>query len=182
MNKTELDFQASGKNLRKFIELYKSGSKEMYLPISVELRKLLCDKNPLLPRARPNFEMHKLHWTKLLEGMPSLREAMVMMIPGKLTFDDSGNSSFQLSFADPLILISIKEWIGQPFLNIKMTIWGFIKSVADKEGAHSDTEYDDNLLFAKGILFVEDESHIQAIVAIADYLLYWGDKCNIWAT
>lgn len=96
MDKTEDDFQSSGKTLHKLVELYKSGSKEMYRPISVELRKLLCDNNPLLPRARPDFKMHKLRLTEMLETTPLLVEGLVIVMPGRLTMDGNGNSDFQL--------------------------------------------------------------------------------------
>jgi hypothetical protein len=41
-------------------------------------------------------------------------------------------------------------------LNINITIRELIKSVADKEGAHSDPVFDSTLLFAKLIKYVKD--------------------------
>jgi hypothetical protein len=48
-----------------------------------------------------------------------------------------------------------------------------IKSVADKESAHSDPDYNETLLQAKIVKYVEDDSHIPAIVALGDYLVKW---------
>lgn len=182
MEKSEEDFRASIKMIRELLKLYNSGIKDSYRLISVELRKLLCDTNALLPRAIPELKLHKLHWTEVFEKTPSLKEGLVVIMPGKLTVDSNGNSNFQLSFANSESLISIKEWVAQPFLNINITIWELIKSVADKEGAHSDPGFDSTLLLAKFTKYIKDESHIPSIVAIADYTLNmidsskWGDK------
>jgi hypothetical protein len=179
MEKTEQDFQSSIIMIRHLLELYNSGTKEAYRTISVELRKLLCDKNALLPRARPDFKLHKLHWTEVLEKTPSLREGLVMIMPGRLKIEENGNSTFQLTFTQSKSLITVKEWISQPILNVNITVWELIKSVADKEGAHSDPDYDSTLLFSKLVHYVKDESHIPTIVAIADYLIKWFDDSNL---
>jgi len=101
--------------------------------------------------------MHKLYWTEILEKTPSLAEGLVMIMPGQLSIDKNGLSNFQLTFARSQTLISVEEWVKQPFFNVKFTVWELIKSVADKEAAHSDIDYDQNLLFAKHVQYVNDE-------------------------
>lgn len=101
--------------------------------------------------------MHKLHWTEILEKTPSLAEGLVMIMLGQLSIDKNGLSNFQLTFARSQTLISVEEWVKQPFFNVKFTVWELIKSVADKEAAHSDIDYDQNLLFAKHVQYVNDE-------------------------
>ena len=173
MEKTELDFIASKKVLKLSIENYKNGVKEAYRPASVELRKLLCDKKALLSRARPDLKLHKLHCTEVFENAPSLKDGLTMIMPGRLSIDSNGNSWFELTFSKEQALMTVEDWISQPFLNINITIRELIKSVADKEGAHSDLKYGDTLEFSKMIKYINDESHIPGIIAIGDYLCKW---------
>ena len=173
MSKSVKDFNASNKLLCLAVELYRSGEIEAYRWVAVELRKLLCDTDSLLPRVHPNFMLHKLHWTELLETMPSLADGMVMMMPGRLHVSPDGSSTFELTFAKSGEMMSASEWINQPFFSPNITIWELVKSVADKEAAHSDPDFNDTLVSAKLVKYVDKESHIPAIVAIGDYLCRW---------
>ncbi len=150
--------------------MYNSGLKDAYRVVATELRKLLCDRNPLLLRVRPDFKLHKLHWTEVLEGCPSLADGMEFMMPGQLNVSADGTYHFELMFGKSITLIEPKEWVRQPFLSPSITIWELIKSVADKEGAHSDPDFDETLVRAKMVKYVRDDSHIPAIVALGDYL------------
>jgi hypothetical protein len=172
MSKSEEDFQASISVLRAALSMYGSGLKEGYRVVATELRKLLCDKNPLLPRVRPDFKLHKLDFTELLEECPSLADGMVFMMPGRLSVNRAtGTYHFELTFGKSGKLMEPQEWVRQPFLSPSITIWELIKSVADKEGAHSDPDYNDTLVQAKIVKYVQDDSHIPAIVALGDYLM-----------
>lgn len=175
MSKSENDFQASIQILEKNLEVYYSGTKEIYRVIATELRKLLCDRNPLLSRVRPEFRMHKLHFTDLLNTMPeSMKGSLDTFMPGRLTIKE-GTSKFELLFSksDEGILMAPEDWIKQAIISPEITIRELVKSVADKEGAHSDPEYNDTLIKAKLTKYVSDESHIPIIVAIGEYLLNW---------
>ncbi|TKJ46349.1 hypothetical protein CEE34_09040 [Candidatus Aerophobetes bacterium Ae_b3a] len=46
---------------------------------------------------------------------------------------------------------SSKEWLDQGLFNINITIRQLIKSMANKEGAHSDPKYDPTLRFTKSV-------------------------------
>jgi hypothetical protein len=99
---------------------------------------------------------------------------MEFMMPGQLTVKRAtGTYHFELTFAGPDKLMEPREWVRQPFLSPSITIWELIKSVADKEGAHSDPDYNDTLVQAKMVKYVKDDSHIPAIVALGDYLMKW---------
>jgi hypothetical protein len=172
MSKSEADFQASINMLQAALGMYEAGLKDGYRVVATELRKLLCAKNPLLPRVRPDFKLHKLHWTELLEGCPSLADGMAFMTPGRLSISRAtGTYHFELMFGKSGELMEPEEWVRQPFLSPSITIWELIKSVADKEGAHSDPDYNDTLVQAKIVKYVEADSHIPAIVALGDYLM-----------
>jgi hypothetical protein len=168
--KTEKDFKASVEVLRHNLNGFHSGTEECYRPVAVELRKLLCDnRKSLLPRARPEIKLHKLHWTEVLENSPTLAKGLTSIMPGKL-ISINGIGSFELTFARPEIEMEVQNWIEQPFFNIKITVKEIIKSVGDKEGAHSDKEYNDTLLFARTIKYIDKESHVAGIIGIGKYL------------
>jgi len=172
MSKSEEDFQASIRVLQGALAMYDSGTTDAYRVIATELRKLLCDKNPLLPRVRPEFMLHKLHWTELLERCPSLAVGLELIMPGELTVS-KGMYHFELMFGKSNALMKPKDWVKQPLLSPSITIWELIKSVADKEGAHSDPDYNETLVQAKMVKYVRDDSHIPSIVALGDYLVKW---------
>lgn len=173
MSKSEDDFQASVRVLQGALAMYDSGLKDAYRVVATELRKLLCDKDPLLVRVRPNLKLHKLHWTEVLESCPSLAEALEVMVPGQSSISSDGTYHFELMFAKSMMLMEPEEWIRQPFFSPSITIRELIKSVADKEGAHSDPDYNETLVRAKMVKYVRDDSHIPAIVALGDYLAKW---------
>ena len=114
-----------------------------------ELRKLLCDDDPLLTRVCPGFKLHKLHWTEVLEESPTLANGLETLMPGRLSVSANGNSHFELLFAKSCTLMDSADWIQQPFLSPSITIRDLIKSVADKEGAHSRSETSTRLSYAR---------------------------------
>jgi len=69
-------------------------------------------------------------------------------MPGQLTVSTNGNYQFELSFAQSETLMSIDDWMQQPVLSPKISVRELIKSVADKEGAHSDPDYNETLVKA----------------------------------
>lgn len=107
--------------------------------------------------------------TDILDKSPSLRDELSMCMPGRLTITN-GVGFFELSFANPFTEMEVTKWIEQPFINLEITIREFIKSIADKEGAHSDAEYNKTLNFTKSIHYADKESHIAGITGIAHYV------------
>lgn len=176
MRKNIEDLNASILILRGLIASYNSGIKEMYRPISVELRKLLCEKKPLLSRVINDCRLHKLYRTYLFEKTPSLKQGHTYGMPGSI----SSNGKFQLSFAPDKSKLPLDEWIRQPFFNEKMTVYEVIKSVADKEGAHPDENYNEVLELGYFVRYFSTPSHFQCIVGIASYLIDWWDIEKPW--
>ncbi len=173
MSKSESDFQAICRILDTNIQGFWSGNKDTYRVVATQLRILLCDRNPLLSRVRPDVRLHKLHWTEVLENCPSLANGLEIMMPGKLSMNRDGTSYFELSFAKSKTMLNMKHWVSQPFINPQITVWHFIKSVADKEASHSDPDYDETLVRAKLVKYMEDESHLPCTIAIGEYLVRW---------
>lgn len=170
ISKSEADFRASLRILAKAVNDYFAGFEDAYRTVAVQLRLLLCDKNPLLARVRPNLELHKLHWTAVFEEMPSLAEGVTFLMPGEITVSGGELSYFELLFAKSG-LMPINKWVEQPFFSPHVTVRELIKSVADKEAVHSDQDFNDTLLEAKIVKYVQVESHIPGIIGIGQYLV-----------
>jgi len=92
-------------------------------------------------------------------------------MPSIVEFDGKGNSRILQLFDYNLPLIDVTVWLEQPLFNKKITIKKLIKSVADKESVHSDKEYDETLRFTRSIKLVDEDIHIQHIIALGEYIL-----------
>jgi hypothetical protein len=172
MSKTTDDFRASLTILTANLGLFGQGARDVYRVIAVELRKLMCDKpQPLLLRVFKEIPLHKLHVTGLLERCPSLATALDNYIPGRLERDANGRAVFQLLFDKSKDRLPLREWVQQPCFNRTITIHELIRSVADKEGAHADPDYNATLRHTRQWKLIDDESHTMVVCGIAKYLL-----------
>lgn len=172
MSKTTEDFRASLAILKANLGLFGQGARDVYRVIAVELRKLMCDRpQPLLLRVFKEVPLHKLHLTGLLERCPSLATGLDNYIPGSLTRDANGRAVFQLLFDKSKDRLPLREWVRQPCFNPTISIHELIKSVADKEGAHADPDYNATLRHTRLWKLIDDESHTMVICGIAKYLL-----------
>ena len=165
------DFMAARDVLGANIEMFHSGKRELYRVIAVELRKLTCDgKSTLLNRIFQNIEMHPIQGA--LNKMPEhLREKLVLHIPSTMHFDGKGGSRITSLFDMRSEMIPLEQWLDQPLFNKDITVRNLIRSVSDKESAHSDKEYNDTLLFTKSVKLVDEDMHKQHIIAIGEYVL-----------
>jgi hypothetical protein len=177
MSKTKEDFRASKAILKANLDLFEGGARDVYRVIAVELRKLMCDRpQPLLLRVFREVPLHKLYLTELLDLSPSLAAGLDNHIPGRLTCDTDGRAVFRLLFAKSKARLPLKEWIQQPCFNPKITIYDLIKSVADKQGAHADPDYNETLRHARLWRLIDDESHTMVVCGIATYLLEYLER------
>ena len=173
MDKNKQDLKNSFILLETHLKTYEEGNFLVYQPMAVELRKLLCerDPSPLISRVIPNFYLHKLHFAGILENSPSLLEGLQNIMPGRFEIINKNIPVFTLLFSKEKKQMIIDAWVDQIFFNEKITIRELIKSVADKEGAHADKNYNDTLLYCKNWSFNNSESHILGIYAISKYIL-----------
>lgn len=146
----------------------------------MQLWLLLCDgKKSLVPRIFQNVNLHPLFGYITEEEDEeykrkfghSFKEGLVFQMPAIVTFDGKGGSSIELLFDERRLPIELEEWLDQDLFNQKITIRQLIKSVRNKEAAHSDKDYDDTLAFTKSIKLVNEDIHIKFIVAIGEYVL-----------
>ncbi len=171
--KNKQDLINSFKLLEIHLNSYERGNFLLYQPMAVELRKLLCETRPssLLSRVIPDFHLHKLNFVKILENTPSLLKGLQNFMPGRLEIINQNVAVFTLLFSKDIEQMPVDNWVDQIFFKEGVTIRELIKSVADKEGAHSDKDYNNTLLHCKRWSFNDIESHILGVYAISKYVL-----------
>jgi len=165
------DFEASLSIISTNVAAYYAGNVHAYRPVAVELRKLLCDTkgktdNSLIKRLLPNFMLHPLAGSQ-----NKIDEHTVFYIPGKVSFNGRGGSSMSRLFNEDSPSLSLDEWLEQKLFDFTTTIRTFIRSVADKEGAHSDPTYNKVLGKTKSVFLANETLTANAILAIARYVV-----------
>lgn len=171
--KQKEDFKNCISLLGSYVDTYEKGNPLIYLPMAVELRKLFAERQgegPLLELVIPGIQLHKLRSTELFENSPSLLVGLENFMPGELSLNQYGVPTFNLSFTRNQIKLAAKEWVNQMFFKEGISVYELIKSVADKEAAHSDKNYNETLKHCKSWLFSETESHILGIYGLAKYV------------
>jgi hypothetical protein len=172
-DKNKKDFNNSIALLKTHLQSFEEGNTLMYLPMAVELRKLLCEKNPspLITRIIPHLKLYKLHSTELFKNNPSLLDKLVNFMPGRLDMTGNGKlPRFTLSFSRDRELMGLDEWLDQMLFKENITIRELIKSVADKEAAHADVEYNGTLVYCNTWSYNDVGCHIYGIYGIARFV------------
>ncbi len=174
------DLKASIDILEANIKLFHEGNISTYRVIAVQLYLLLCDKNnALIPRIFKNVRLHPIggsvtkeqdeEWKRKFGH--SIKEELVFQMPAMVEFDGKGGAEIEAIFDEGREPIELEEWLDQDLLNENITIRQLIKSVRNKESAHSDKNYDKTLEFTKSIKLSDEDIHIKFIVAIGEYIL-----------
>lgn len=178
--KPQADLQASIEILRDSLTLYNQGRSAQYRVLAGELWKLLGDKTPLILRLFPAFKLHPLVGGTNTSGVGShspLDEISSILgpshfiIPGHITFDGKGGSKIHDFFNETIDPIKIDLWLNQKLFRDMITIRQLIKSIRDKESAHADPEYHEDLDVTRAVKLPDGNSHEKAIVAIGQYVL-----------
>jgi len=165
------DLDASLSVISTNVAAYHTGNAHAYRPIAVELRKLLCDTigktdNSLMKRLLPDFMLRPL-----AGNQNKIDEHTALYIPGQISFDGRGGSSLSQFFNENAPSLILDEWLEQKLFDFTTTIRTFIRSVADKEGAHSDQTYNKVLAKTKSVILANDELTAQAILAIGRHVV-----------
>jgi hypothetical protein len=167
------DLRASRNILAANIAMFHAGHGDLYRVVAVELRKLLCDgRNTLLVRMFPELELAPLQGALPAE----LRElfdgpGFAFHMSSLIRFDGRGGSRILEMFDESIPTIPLEEWLSQELFTSRITIKQLIRSIADKEAAHSDKEYNDTLKMTRSIRIIDKGVHEQHVVAIGEYLL-----------
>lgn len=171
MNKEQRDFRNSITLLKSYLDVYQNGNVLMYLPMAVELRKLLCEKqpSPLVLRVVPGIKLYRLHTDNLFKSNPDLLAKLEHSMPGRIDLSKEP-TTFNLSFAETQEKMNLDQWLDQMFFNEGITIRELIKSVADKEAAHADKNYNTTLLHCQNWTFNDISCHILGIYGISKFI------------
>ena len=167
------DFRASKNILAANIAMFHAGHGDLYRVVAVELRKLLCDgQSTLVTRIFPALALAPLRGAL----PPDLKEAIfgsgfALHLSSLIHFDGQGGSRIVEMFDESLPAIPLEDWLAQDIFTSQITLRQLIRSVADKEAAHSDREYNETLKMTRSIRIVDKGVHEQHIVAIGEYLL-----------
>lgn len=164
------DLSASLSMIKSNIYSYRSGNQYAYLPVATELRKLLCDtqsgkNNSLILRKFPDFSLRPL-----LGNQEKIDSYVSLYIPGRLKFDGRGNGKIEEMFDEEKESLPLDVWLEQLLFSQSITIRNFIKSVADKEAAHADKEYNNVLKLTKSTIVGDDDLTAKTIIKIGCYV------------
>ena len=132
---------------------------------------MLCDTqrktdNSLIKRLFPEFRLHPLsgHQNRI-------DEHTVLYIPGRISFDGRGKGNLSELFNESAPSMPLEKWLKQKLFDFSTTIRDFIRSVADKEGAHSDRAYDTVLRKTKSVMLADDVLAAKTITVIGRYVV-----------
>ena len=167
------DFRASRNILTANIAMFHAGHGDLYRVVALELRKLLCDgQSTLLPRIFPQLALAPLRGALPAELKVQLAgSGFTFHMSSLIQFDGQGGSRILEMFDESLPVMPLEEWLSQELFTNQITIKQLIRSVADKEAAHSDKEYNDTLKMTRSIRISDKGVHEQHVVAIGEYLL-----------
>jgi len=165
------DLEASLSVISANVAAYHAGNAHAYRPVAVEIRKLFCDTvgksdNSLIKRLLPDFMLRPL-----AGNQNKIDEHTTLYIPGQISFDGRGGSSLGQLFNENAPSLILDEWLEQKLFDFTTTIRTFIRSVADKEGAHSDPAYNKVLRKTKSVVLANDVLTAQAIMAIGCHVV-----------
>jgi hypothetical protein len=172
LNKAQNDFKDAINNLKQNIRLFNEGQTSAYRVVAVQLRVLLCDSDKrkdlsLMPRLFGDVKFHPLRGALPKE----LLEKITFMMPARVSFDGKSGAKIEALFDYSKNGVPLKEWLAQSLFSKDVTIYKFIRSVADKESVHSDEDYNDALRLTKSVHFPKEDICSKFIVAIGEYLL-----------
>jgi hypothetical protein len=176
------DLKATLNLLRDYIESYHQGKQYHYLGIAVQLRKLCCDtqrgaENSLLPKVLQGLTWHPIYesdskWLNELRTRESDPKAR-LILASPVVFS-TGSPGVHSVVDETLSPISLSPWLDQVIYYGEtidgtcgeVTIRELIRSTADKEGAHSDEDYNDTLRVVRGA-FTNSQFHGQEMIYIS---------------
>lgn len=169
--KLQNDINASIANLNSNISQYYNGNLHAYRVVANELRKLLCDTHrqkdiSLVKRFFPDFRLHPLYGDQ-----SKIDKNTSLYIPGRIYSNGKGGSHFEILFNESSPSLPLDDWLVQRLFDERITIKELIRSVADKESAHADEQYNSTLLKTKSVILPGDSLCAKTIIKIGSYVM-----------
>jgi len=171
------DFVDCLKQIQLNIDCYSDKNDFPYKSVSVQLRILLCDQNPLYKKLFPNLKLHPILRGGMNNLPQSLKDSCVLFLPARTRFFGDGRPCKIEALFDKNSkqLLLVEDWLDQTLLVLyktPITIRDLIRSVADKDGgAHVDSK--PNLVLIKGarMKINGQKGYIYYLMAIAKYIV-----------
>ena len=151
------------------ISLFHAGTKEVYIVIANELRKLVCDKNnSLLPKVFSTILCYPIKYPDIKN-----KQGLILQTFGGMKFNGKGDYKIIDLFDESKSKLLLKDWLKQTLLFSfgEISIEQLIKSVSDKEGAHADDNYNQTIHQFKFLQVGSKDTRGYYITAIGEYLL-----------
>lgn len=167
------DFEASLHCLTDNVDLFDRGRVHAYRSVSVELRKLIADadlKECLAYKILGDFELNQSRTARMIERSPGLANGLQVSIYGPITISGTG-VKMSPDFAAGGKRIPLSIWRREPFLAADISVYQLVRSVADKEAAHADDEYDAILKRLARIRLGDEVARAHIVVSVGRYLL-----------
>ena len=167
------DLEAAISNMSRSLDACYDGDRYAYQDVAVQLRKLLCDEkrgldNSLVLRCNPQYALHPLSspWSELPVAGPD-----VYFLSGLANFDGRASGFLSSYFDESKELISLALWRDQQLVHQSVTILSLIRSVADKEAAHSDRDSNKTLDLMRFFQFGGAKAGAEILTTIGHYIL-----------
>lgn len=170
--KTSKNLEESMAQIQDNIKLFKSGKHYAYKGIAIQLRLLLCDKTtkPLLLKIFSAIAFHPLKIEVFRQTLSEKdRSSLIFAMSGTAHISPKGSELSDIfdKRGTPMML---EEWLNQKIILPNISIRDLILSTANKEAAHSDSDYNETLKTSKSINLGAEEMQGHYIIAIGEYV------------
>lgn len=133
-------------------------------------------KDPLVEAFHPNITFHPILGYRPNDAESALSKLYEIHGPDNTLFPGMTrvkNGKFYpvYVFDERAVPILREEWLNQPYISGKITIKELLKSVRNKEGAHSDEKYDDTLAKTRFFMIAGIPIDVIGIASIGEYVV-----------
>ncbi len=156
------------------------GKTEHWASLAVDLYTLLISRGyngkPLIEIIHPGITFHPIMGPLETAGKKALDELRDILGPDHIMYP--GKIAFRAGKFYPIYMFDIQAepvprnaWLNQPYLSGNITIKELLTSVRNKEGAHSDPNYNDTLLKTRFFKIAGHSIDVLGIASIAEYII-----------
>jgi len=178
--KSKENFERALNIIEDCCKLVYQGKIDHWVSVAVQLYILLIDrrnkKDPLVEAFHPNITFHPILGYRPNDAESALSKLYEIHGPDNTLFPGMTrvkNGKFYpvYVFDERAVPILREEWLNQPYISGKITIKELLKSVRNKEGAHSDEKYDDTLAKTRFFMIAGIPINVIGIASIGEYVV-----------